>query len=400
MKVNLRGAIGQSLGRVLLGIFLALWVAGMAIAEESNSSADLDELFSASQDREVSGSAAVDPPVLPTSPENKPSLEFSGAFKSEGGLAIGFTRWPTEEAFFSSYDGSAGATASLSLSMKGRPSEHLFVYGSCSTSLDTTGGSGATYAWTPLALGSIYFDYYGIPAVDIRAGTFGTTWGHGRIFTLSNLMASSASDTTLRISFPLVLQGLSTYVTVNKAYFSGTSPTVYEYAYGALLDHIIGNLRFTEAVRYQKAEGFGVLLSIQGTVLGVDLFADGVLRGHSSLESYGFVGGLFKEINHTKFYGEYQFNSTGQDHQIGLVLVQKRLFAFPVDGGLQWQHSFVDGSGRFVPGLSWGAFPHMTIQAALPIVYGAAGSQYINNNEDPSKRRIMLVLLAVIQGSF
>lgn len=375
-------------------------------AENNNDIDQIDELFSGKQDviaPENPSGVTIDHTAVFT---EKPKLHFSGSISSTAALAVGYTQWPDPNNLLLYYDGSAGATATTTLVMNAQPSTALSVYGSVSSTLDTSG----SLSWSQFAIGSLYFDYYGISNISIRAGQFSTNWGHGRIFTLSNLMSSSGSDISMRISFPLVLQGLSFFVLANQSYFSapGGTPAVSEYVYAGSIDHIIGPIRITEALRFQKKEGLRSLSSVQGTVLGLDLFSDVIFAFDladqvSILKSWGYVGGVFKEFLKTRIYGEYQYTSEtagNRDHTIAFVFLQRKLWDKPIDAGFKWEHTFYDYSGSFIPGLTWSLLPHGTLQIAIPVTYGPEGSRYVTNNNDPSKRKVMLALLFKIEGSF
>jgi hypothetical protein len=375
----------------------------LSFAQDANQDVNVDKLFSESQDiiSENHSDNKTAESDLTNAFTRGPSLQFSGSFSTTAGLGVGYTQWPDLKEPFKYYDGSAGAKASTTLIMRAQPSSYLSIYGDVSTSLETTGDN-PQYTWTPFTIGSLYFDYFGITNLSIRAGQFETVWGHGRIFTQSNLMSTSASDLSLRLSMPLVLQGLSMFIFVNKNYFSN-SPTVYEYAYAGIVDHVIGPLRITGAARYQKQEGLGTLLSLQGTIFGIDVFSDVVFTYKDTVQFTSLIGGFFKEVADTKIYAEYLYNGitqNTQDYSFGLVLIQKKPFALPLDGGIKWEHTFYDNSGQISPGITWSGLPHLTIQAALPITYGTETSRYVINNADPSKRKILFALLAKIEGSF
>ncbi|MFQ3547484.1 MAG: hypothetical protein SNJ56_04030 [Termitinemataceae bacterium] len=360
--------------------------------------AGVDDLFSSEQDIAApldQAQNAVDHTAAFTT---GPKLQFSGSISVEGGLGAGYTQWPQLSEPVRYLDGTVGAKASTTLVMNAKPSSVLSVYGDISTSVDTS----SNYSWSPCTIGALYFDYYGISVMNLRAGQFATAWGHGRIFNIGNLMSGSGSDLTLRLTFPLVLQGLSFYILANKTYFTsaGSTPAVSEFAYAGIVDHVVGPIRITEGLRYQKKEGVKSLTSIQGTLAGVDIFAD--LRFEADRGTWAFLGGAFKEWGNTRVYGEYQYSSSGGplDQTVALVIMQKGLFGSSLEGGCKWEHTFFDNSGSLLPGLTWSGLPNMTLQAALPITYGTEGSRYVISNEDPAKRRIALVLLAKINGSF
>jgi hypothetical protein len=139
---------------------------------------DVDNLFSDSKDIVTQENANNNHSDLTTAFTNAPKLQFSGSFSATGGLGIGYTQWPDLSEPLKYYDGSAGATATTTLVMKAQPSSALSVYGDVSTSLDTMSSTPA-YFWSDLHIGSLYFDYYGIPNMGIRGGQFATAWGHG-----------------------------------------------------------------------------------------------------------------------------------------------------------------------------------------------------------------------------
>ncbi|WP_304224317.1 hypothetical protein [Gracilinema caldarium] len=390
----------------LWSLFFSVLFAQDLPSEPSANSSQIDELFSDTQDIINSDESSVTSIDHTTVFTEKPKLQFSGSISATVGVSIGYTQWPDPNNLLAYYDGAAGGTATTTLVMQAQPSSILAVYGNVASSVDTS----ETLSWSQFTIGSLYFDYYGISNVSIRAGQFSTTWGHGRIFSLSNLMSSSGDDLTLRVSFPLVFQGLSMFVLAHKKYFSSSTdiPAVSEYAYAANLDHVIGPVRITEGFRYQKQEGFRNILSVQGTLLGIDIFSDILLSFNENdfknpIKTWGYVGGAFKEFSQTRLYGEYQYTSEtvgGMDHTIALVFLQRKLFGQTLDAGFKWEHTFFDHSGQFVPGLTWACLPNGTLQFAFPITYGPDGARYVTNNEDPSKRRIMLAVLLKIEGSF
>lgn len=391
--------------------FMAIVVLASLAAQDSASDVNghtdgLDGLFATEQDIVKPEQSTQTSSDLTARYMEGQRLELSGSLSATGGIAIGYTQWPELDEPLKYYDGSAGGTAQTTLVFRAKPSSVLSLYGDVSSSLDT---NTANLTWSAFSIGSLYFDYYGLSYMSIRAGKFTTTWGHGRIFTTSNVMSSSSNDITLRLNFPLVLQGLSFFILANSSYFttSGSTPAVSEYAYGGIIDQVFGPLRVTQGVRYQKKEGLKSLSSIQGTLFGVDVFSDITLmfpqvRLDSSV-SWTFLGGAFKEYGQTKIYGEYVFDSStasAMDHTLAFVFLQRSLWGKPIDGGFKWEHTFYDNSGQITPGFTWRGLPNGSIQMALPITYGPEASRYVTNNGDPSKRRIVLAILAKIEGSF
>ncbi|MEW6564166.1 MAG: hypothetical protein ACOZCE_07880 [Spirochaetota bacterium] len=387
-----------------IGFFVIAAVA--SLAAQSAASDELDGLFATEQDM---GKPAQD---TQTSSDHtaqyteRQPLELSGSLSATGGIAIGYTQWPELDEPLKYYDGSAGGTAQTTLVFRAKPSSVLSLYGDVSSSLDT---NTTTFAWSSFSIGSLFFDYYGLSLMSLRAGKFTTTWGHGRIFSASNVMSSSSGDISLRLNFPLVLQGLSFFILANSSYFetSGSTPAVSEYAYAGIIDQVFGPLRVTQGVRYQKREGLKSVSSIQGTLFGVDVFSDiTFVFPHVSLDSFvswTFLGGAFKEYGQTKIYGEYIFDSStasAMDHTLAFVYLQRNIWSKPIDGGFKWEHTFYDNSGQITPGLTWRGLPNGSIQIVLPITYGTETSRYVIKNKDPSKRRITLVILAKIEGSF
>jgi hypothetical protein len=172
-----------------------------------------------------------------------------------------------------------------------------------------------------------------------------------------------------------------------------------------MADHVVGGLRIGSGLRYREAEGLRMLLSLKRVMFKTDFLFDGVYRYKEigDVRSYAILAGFYREWTDFKIYGEYNYESStvgGKDHNFGLAAGLNNLFGSSVDGGLNWMHTFQDDSGSVTLGLDWDPLPHLNLKAAIPVTYGAEGSRYVINNGDPAKRRIALILLLTISGSY
>jgi len=184
----------------------------------------------------------------------------------------------------------------------------------------------------------------------------------------------------------------------------GEGPATWDPAAGRLdpavragADAVVRSMRLTLAGRYQKDEGYRLLASVKRTILGADLFAEGVY----SEPGFIFLAGFYKDWKALRLYGEYQYDDeAANDHSFGLAALYNRAFGSPVDLGLKWLHTLHDDSGSLTLGAVFSPRPRLTLGAAVPLHYGATGSRYVIDNEDPAGRRIALALTAKISGTF
>lgn len=377
-------------------LFLAaalLLAASRIFAQEAAEEPSLDDLFIDAPEDVAAPAAPVDHTLAFTTAEK---IKLSGSFSAEGGVALGWTKWPDLYDPETHLVGTVGGKATNAMSFDARPDEYLRVFSSLQYTLDPaeTGDS----AWSDLSIAEMYADYYGVPFAFLRLGKFVQTWGQGRLFTPGDLMEDNEDGTAVRISFPALLSGISATALAKREFFEDPKdPSYREFAYGAGADAVVRSMRLTLAGRYQKDEGYRLLASVKRTILGADLFAEGVY----SEPGFIFLAGFYKDWRALRLYGEYQYDDeAANDHSFGLAALYNRAFGSPVDLGLKWLHTLHDDSGSLTLGAVFSPRPRLTLGAAVPLHYGATGSRYVIDNEDPAGRRIALALTAKISGTF
>jgi len=378
---------------LLAGLF-GVVAAGLA-AQQADPS--LDGLFDGpATDTEVKPeeAAAVDHTRALAAPEK---LSWFGSFSAEGGLGVGWTDWPDPASPERYYDGTVGAEATTTLGFRARPSDYFQATGSFQVVLDPL--DTGSYSWSDLALSELYADYYGFTDAFIRFGQFTTTWGQGRLFTPGDLMDGSEAGSTLKITLPAVLSGVSGFVLAQDAFFADPGAAGYEeLAYAGLAEVVWLGTNVGAGIRYQKQEGLRMLGSLKRVLAGTDFFGDLVYSIDSEGNAaWSGLAGFYRQWKKLLLYGEHDYDA-GQ--RSALALRWSRVLDSGVDLGFKWLHSWSDGSGTVTPGVAFIPAPHLTVSAALPITYGAAGSEYVILNEDPAQRRIALVLLAALAISF
>ncbi len=386
-------------GRAWLRLALLAGLLGSVAAGLTAQQADpsLDDLFDGpAADTEVrpEAAAAVDHTRTLAAPEK---LSWFGSFSAEGGLGAGWTDWPDPASPERYYDGTVGAEATTTLGFRARPSDYFQASGSFELVLDPL--ATGSYRWSGLALGELYADYYGLPDAFVRFGQFTTTWGQGRLFTPGDLMDGSGAGSTLRVTLPTLLSGVSGFILAQTAFFDDpASPGYRELGYAAQAEVVLLDTSLGLGVRYQEQEGLRLLGSFKRVLAGTDFFGDLVYaRDPEGNAAWSGLAGFYRQWKNLLVYGEHEY-AAGQ--RSALALGWQDLPVSGVDLGVKWQHAWSDGSGTVTPGVAFIPAPHLTVSAALPITYGAPGSEYVILNEDPAQRRIALVLLAALAVSF
>lgn len=392
--------------KVLAVLLLVSATVGLAAQEES-----LDDLFD---------DPAADTLVVETETDHLASyvtaeaIKFNGSFKATGGVAAGWTSWPRLEDPARYFDGTIGLTATASLSFDARPDPDFRLYGNVSTSMNPLSGSNG---WSGFALGELFVDYTWLDNVFIRMGQQSMSWGQGRLFeAVTNVMSDAASGFSFRASLPTLLDGVQAVALINR----GAVASWQELCYAARADKLFWGTLVSAGVRYQRDEGLKALVSVKKTVFGVDLFGDLVVYRHDASGYEQILAGFFKEWKDVKLYGEYYYNgatwpagpaetrapfdgflAAGSDHTLGLACGFNNVFGTPVDAGFKLIHTFFDGSGLAMAGLTWKPWKMISATLALPVAYGADGSRYVGpSNPDAARRRLALVFGLELSASF
>jgi hypothetical protein len=217
-------------------------------------------------------------------------------------------------------------------------------------------------------------------------------------------MAGSENGTAFRVSFPTVLSGVSFVTLAQQDFFANpAAPSVTEFAYGALADAVVGNLRTSFGLRYRKAEGYQALSSLKMNIIGTDILCDAIGRYDAEeTVSATTLLGFYREWKDITIYGEWQrdFTETQNSDAVGAAISYNNVGGSSVDIGVKWLHAVESISGAVAFAVSWEPFKFMRTTVALPLVYGNPGRYDILDEDMPLTQRRSLVLLAKISASF
>lgn len=329
------------------------------------------------------------------------NVQWSGSYNFEAGVGMGWQNWPNLSNLGEGLKGTVGGKAGANIVLNAKPDDTIRIYWDLGATFDpaTTG----TFNWSTFTINQLYGDYYGIPGLFLRIGKHIITWGQARLFTPGDLMTDSQDGIAFHASFPALLSGVSLIALAKDSFFSNTkNPSTDELAYAGKADMVVGPLLVSAGGRFQKVEGLRSLFSLKTVFLSTDLLMDAVVRDLDGQITYTIVSGFYRDWKNYLFYGEYQYDTTvgSNDHSIAIATLINNVFDSPFNFGVKWYHTWFDESGSVTVGMAWSPKPHFTLQAAVPITYGAETSRYVVNNEDPGKRRIALALLLTIAGSF
>jgi hypothetical protein len=332
------------------------------------------------------------------------TIQFSGSFNAEGGIAAGWTSWPVFSDLSSGFDSTIALSSSASLNLDARPDPDFRLYGSVTTEMDPLEGA---YTWSSFTISELFVDYTWLDDVFIRLGKHGMAWGQARLFKdvsdngVTDLMADAAAGYSLRANLPTIMDGISLISLINQPDASSYTQIVY----AGKADKVLLGTMFSLGARYQIDEGVNALLSVKRVVLGIDLLADAIVHYDADSLYPKVLAGFFKEWPRVKLYGEYYYNGAvagDMDHSAGLAWGFNNIAGTPVDLGLRWIHTLYDSSGSVIAGLTWKPWKYITASLALPVAYGPDGSRYVSTtyNEDVAMRRLVLAFGLEMAVSF
>lgn len=351
--------------------------------------------------------------VIKTAPEDENQVDhtaafnvadkaaISGNFTATGGVGLGWIDFPDVRRPVDGLDGSYVAQSTVSAAFDARPDPDLRVHGGFSVSLDPASGN---YSWSSIVVDELFCDYTVLGKAFIRFGKHTIAWGQGRLYTPGNLMTGSENGTAFKVSFPTMLAGLSFVALAQNGYFANPAePSMREFAYGALLDSVVGGVRASFGLRYRKPEGYQALGSFKINVKGTDLLCDVVGRYNAERAMSGTtLAGFYREWKDLSFYGEWQYDYSPSTthHAVGAAAAYNNIAGSTVDIGAKWLHSFAPDSGAIALGVSWDPLKFVEATIALPVVYGTPGRYDILDEDMPLTQRVSLVLLVKITTSF
>lgn len=394
---------------------------GSGAASTDPGSANVDNLF----DNPTSDVQAKDSGTDYKAKFDASGTKVSGSISGTFGGGWGWTRWPDLSFPQRDYTSTIGFTGSTSATFDARPDPSFHATGTFTLNYNPIGSPNYLWQFSQISITQLYVDYNPSDAIFTRFGQFGMSWGQGRIFMPGNLVSDAANGLSVKITFPTVLSGISLVGLAQPAFFTTPkSPLWREITVGGTADAVIGGLHIGIGARYHQNSNPLGLLSLKTTILGADVFFDGVAEA-TILKGpiYQTMAGFYREWNDFKAYGEWYWNGTGANvpgwsnstdagtsaitaggvsgHSIGIVLAYHHIFGSEVNTAAEWLHSFGDGSGSATLGVSVAPLSHLTIQMAMiPFSYGPSTGYYMTNSIDPAKRVTGLFALVTISSNF
>ncbi len=374
----------------LLPLFMLAFATGFLWPAEEN----LDDLFASPE------------PDRQEEPQQKDHLasfvteekiKLSGYFEAIGGIGAGWTDWPELKDPGLYFDRNIGLSTSVTLYMDARPDPDFRFFGAFAATMNPMGGSAS---WTQFNISELFIDYTLQDTIFIRLGQHASSWGQGRIFTESNLMADSEAAFSLRASLPALLNGVSAIVLAKN-----NAASYKDLYYAGKAELVVWNTLLSLGAKYREEVGLKGLLSVKKVILGTDILADFVLSWDTRPEpEYMLLGGFFKEWERIKLYGEYlgKLDTTGSfRHNIAMVFGYKKILGSVFNLGLDYRHEFQENSGYITSALVWKPWKYITASLTMPVVYGPAGSYYVKSkNPDPAGRRLALLFGLEMQVNF
>ena len=330
---------------------------------------------------------------------------FTGNFDLIGGIAAGWTEFPTRGGLRTYWDATPLADSDATFYLEARPDPTFRLHGAFVTSIDPASGR---YTWSPPVIQELFIDYTVADSVFIRAGNHTLAWGQGRLYTPGNLLADSAAGSALRVSFPTVLSGLSVVALARNGFFiDPANPSYREVAYAAMADAVFGTLRASFGARYRDAgpnpEGLRALGSLKKTVSGTDVFSDVVMGGLDGFSSVVVLAGFYREWDRLKLYGEYQYGtpeSFADGHRVGLAVFVESFRGSIFDIGVKWLHSLDDRSGGAALAAKFQPAKYLSATVALPFVYGLPGRFDILDEDHVLTQRVGIIALLKLSTPF
>jgi hypothetical protein len=64
----------------------------------------------------------------------------------------------------------------------------------------------------------------------------------------------------------------------------------------------------------------------------------------------------------------------------------------------RWKFNKGENSGTIIPGVTWDALPYLTLNMAVPVVYGSLDGTYYRYNPDNIERPVSFMLYGIISG--
>ena len=354
----------------------SLWA--QSADEEYDEFDDFDSIFEdAGEDIEVEQSA---PAVVPAATSSS-GIVFTGHFSGDIGLSAVIIEKPDLGGYIS---------LDNTLYMTVRPAPVVSINGAINTSLSNKFSIGLSY---------LYFDYMLFDRVFISAGKKSVSWGYTRLFGNGNIMADTNGQLNAEIRFPWST-GTATFVGAYNYAALSSSPSYKDITYALSIEQTVlhtsvnlfakkyGQSETSDGVHKHPLAG----LEIKRTILGYDIYAQGVTRlaDYKKLNSKNGYECVTATTGFYKLWDgfdpnlginiEYQYNwtpsvasvSSPHNHKIMLQGGIKRIGKNKnMKGGVDWNHNFSGNDGNVTAAfIIDGILPYASWKNAVSVDYG------------------------------
>ena len=321
-------------------------------------------------------------------------------------------------------EGLAGAYSNATISFDARPDPTIRIFGRLKTEMNSDDGNDV---WSMPYFDELYCDYNWLDKSFFRLGKFYMTWGQGRLFQPANFMKNSEKGTSLRMTMPNILDGVSIVAHYKKqtlGHHHDNRLHEGDISYAGHIDKTIGPVNLSAAMIYNGLTGERYSGSFKTVILGTDIFADFILNhlkqpkdelGDLDDTDYTigftkeFLCGFYKEWgqnpvwSNAKIYGEYYYDNRLRwepSHNFGLAVDFNDLFGSPIGMGFKWLHSVTDEAGQFIGGFSISPWKHVTIRLAIPWQYGDKELDEDFYEEFPINSKLAFTLFVELSSGF
>ena len=403
------------------------------------------------------GTAGSAPAVRPDDPTLDSKIHTFGNLAIYGLFGTGWSDWPNTNNISDGYGNELSGSFTASLGFQVRPAPQLRIRATLSYSFPTGGPQFSEliidysvreavffrlgtfdYTWG----NSQFFLFGNLPSRSLPGWGVSNQpiWQRNNIITNPNAATPPAS---IKMSIPIGLIAnldfLARFDMQDYGFPSPTTPDPRYAGYGVQASLVTGPIEWTLGGFIQSLLTPRASLALKTSFLGFDFSAETtmafpVTNGPDGLKfdppTGGglFVGGSLQRIYptavlgisrewtdaHIRLYVEYAFNgekdaglapwladSSGPGGSTTAAVVR---FANIASSGITlnmlWQHSWSDGSGLVSPFFEMSPVPLTSIQLGPVFVYGANGSETMNNRLVPGGKRLELLLLVRVSESY
>ena len=357
--------------------------------------------------------------------EKNEKILVNGDFIIRAGGGFGWV----DEALKGYPEGLAGAYSKATISFDARPDPTIRIFGKLKTEMDSDNGSDV---WCMPYFDELYCEYNWLDKSFWRLGKFYMTWGQGRLFQPANFMKNSEKGTTLRMTMPNVLDGVSLVAHYRKrtlGSYDDKRLRAGDISYAGHVDKTFGPINLSAAMIYNDLDGQRYSGSFKTVLFKTDLFADFILNHLKDTNRYykikfeypeeiddyplgytkEFLCGFYREWGQTplwsnaKLYGEYYYDNHlrwDPTHNFGLATNFNNLFGTPIGMSFKWLHSITKDAGQFIGGFSISPWKHVTIRLAIPWQYGDEELDEDFYEEFPIKSKLAFTLFVELSSGF